>query len=229
MSGRLYLNPGSSTSAGSPCQLGVRGADDAALAGGDVLDRMQREDGGACLAHHGVTAGRAERVRRVLDEMGVASGRDTPQVIEIKCGAGEVHRDDQASSLRDTSLDEARARHQSVPLDVCEHRRGAAQHYEVDGRDPRERRRNHLIARPDSKGVQQHVHAGGCRGHRDGMAATRGTGKRRLQIRDSRSSSEPSRPQHASDRGDVLLRERRPAQRQKRLLDSMSEHHLALP
>ena len=61
----------------------------------------------------------------------------------------------------------------SSRADVGEHGRRAGVEDDVRGRGEGQRRRDHLVARPDAGGEQRQVHAGRAGADRDGVLARR--------------------------------------------------------
>src|SRR6185503_6811573 len=102
--------------------LDVRIADDdgAALAGGDVLDRVEAEHDGVAGAGADQAAAvrRAQRVAGVLDDAQAAAARELGQLVHVGRHAGEVDRYDRARARRDQRLDRRRRQVSGAGVDV---------------------------------------------------------------------------------------------------------------
>ena len=133
-------------------ELGLVRAEQAALAGGDVLDRVQREDR-CSAARRSACRGNACRWRgRHPRSAGCPARRPAAKGSRSSGAPGVVDGDDQPGALRDQRLDASRA----SPSACRGPRRrtlasAPASVIEVDGRHPRHRGRDHLVARGRSR------------------------------------------------------------------------------
>ena len=127
------------------------GADHAAFAGRQVLDRVQGKDDGAASADRLRVVLGARRVGRVLDERHAAAAREGSQRLEVERRAGEMHGNDELGSLGERLFGTVGVRHQGVSVDVDEHWRCPAEADEIDGGHPRHRRRDDLVAGTDAE------------------------------------------------------------------------------
>ena len=187
------------------CDLGVVGRDHAALAGGDVLRGVEREARRLGERPDLATAVRAlDGVRRVLDHR-QPELRDRVEVGRL---AGEVDGQDRLRPRPDESSDLLGIDVEVRVANVREDRRGAGVDDDVRRRGPRDRRRDHLVARPDAKRQQRQVHRGGARGDRHRVLRARVFGESPLQLGRPRPGGQPARAQRLRDRCDLLLPER---------------------
>ena len=227
MSGRLYLKPGSMTSAcgarplrvalervgaetveAQPPQprreLVVVRADEPAFAGREVLDRMEREDRRAAAPPACRRVLRAGRVRRVFDERNARaaasarSGRRSSDAPAKCTGTISFVRGVSAAATRSAVVISV-SRSTSTNTGVA-----PASAIRFDGRHPGHRRRHDLVAGPYPERAQQQVHAGRGRRQRDRVPGADRGGERLLELGAFRAGRDPARCEHLRDRRDVL-------------------------
>ena len=188
--------------------LGVRDHDPA-LANAELRLREEREaaaDAGGPRAR-AVAELAAVGLRAVLDQGDPALVRDRAEGVDVGRVAEHVDGDDRLRPLGDEALD-VRGVHQRLRRRdaVGEHGFAARDAAGVRVGDERERRRDHLVARPDAGGETGHVERGG--GTRDGyrVPGARVLAERLLELERLRAHREPAGAKRVEDGLDVRLR-----------------------
>ena len=180
--------------------------DEPALAGGDVLRRVEAEarrfrEPAELAAAVGALGG----VRRVLDH----GDPELPDRIHVRRLAGEVHGHDRLRPLGHRGADQRRVDVEVALADVDENGRGAGVDDHVGGGGPGDRRRDHLVARLDPERDERQVHR--RRAGRDGEHVLRlqVLGHPLLEQRRPRAGRQPAGAKGLGDRLDLLLADRR--------------------
>ena len=183
------------------------------LAGGDVLRRIQREAGRVGDRADLPAAIRAlERMRRVLDDRHA----EREQRIEVAPLPREVHREDRLRPLVDELRNTRRVDVQVLVAHVREDGRRAGVHDHVRGRRPRDRRRDHLVARPNAEREQREMHRRGPGRDRDHLVRLEKRRQPPLQLRRLRPGRQPAGAQRLGDCGDLLVTDRRRLEAERR-------------
>ena len=182
----------------------VRG-EQAALAGGDVLRRVEGEAGRRGeAAELAAAVGRLERVGGVLDHRQA----ERPERVEVGRLAVEVHGEDRLRPLGDRLGDAGRVDVQRVVLHVDEDRRRAGVDDHVRGRRPGDRGRDHLVAGADAEGDEREVQRGRAGGEREHVLGLEVLGRAPLELGRGGPGREPAGAQRRGDGGDLLLADR---------------------
>jgi hypothetical protein len=206
-------------------ERGVVAHDHAALAGGDVLDRMEAEDGRvAARADLDAPVDGAQRVRRVLDDPEAVPHRQRPQRGHVGRLAGEVHRDQRARGGRDPARDVGGVDAQRLGVDVGEDRARTAQLDDVGRRRPGEGRHDDLVARPQPERGHGQVQARGRGVHGDRLAHAEPLAESGLEALDLRPARDPARAQRVDHLGDLVVLDRRAREGQWQLAPRGSTH-----
>jgi hypothetical protein len=148
---------------------------------------------------------RAHALRGVLDDAQAAALREVVQAVAVDGEAGEVHGDDRLRARTDRGLgavevDEARPR-----IDVDEHRPGARADDHVGRRDPRERRRDDLVAGLHAGEFEREFERAGAGVHDAHGAPAAELGELRLEALHLRAARDPAGAEHLDDAGDGLF------------------------
>ncbi len=181
--------------------VAVRG-DEPALAGRDVLRRVEREAGGVREpAELPAAIGALQGVRGVLDH----GQAQRPERLEVARLPREMDGHDRLRALGDGLGDPRRIDVQVRVADVGEDGRGAAVDDHVRRRGPRDRARDHLVPRSDLERDEGEVQRGGPR--RDGEDVLRLEVVREplFELRRLRAGRQPAGADRLGDGGDLLL------------------------
>ena len=183
---------------------GVVGRDHAALAGGDVLRRVERE-AGRCRERPDLPAAicALDRVRRVLDHR-QPELRDRVEVGRL---AREVHGQDRLRARADERRHLLGIDVEIGVANVCEDRRCSGVDDDVRRRRPRDRRRDHLVSRSHAESDERQVHCGSSRGDGDGVLGADVFREAPLQLGRSRPRRQPARAQRLHHSRDLVLPE----------------------
>jgi hypothetical protein len=205
--------------------LGRTGGEHAALAGGQLLVRVEAERGGMAAAadRDPVGVDGAERLARVLDDR---------QPVPLERGyvrriAEDVHRQQGFRAGGDGGGGGLRIEIESARVDVDEHRPRPLVEDRVRGRDERKRRRDHLIAVGDADGTQREVQRRGAGGDRGGVTCADALGECLLERRDARAEGEMPRAEHLDDGGLLLRTEDRSRERDHARRDAVAAGRLS--
>ena len=171
---------------------------------------MERKYRVAAAADRAAVVGRSRRMSRVFDHGYAVTLGGCAKRGDIERRAREMDWNDELGSLGERRFDAIRSRHQCVDVDVDEHRRRAPEHDEIDRRNPRHRRRDHLVAGPDLERVEQQVHAGSCRGQRNRVTAIHRGRELRLELCAFAAGSDPAGFQDVGYGGDIRGADRWP-------------------
>ena len=194
--------------------------DHAALAGGDVLRGVEREAGGRRQTPDLAAAvGALDGVRRVLDD----GESQLPQGIQVGSLAGEVDGEDRLGARADEPLHLGRIDVQVAHPNVGEHGPGAGVDDHVRRRRPGDRRRDHLVARPEAERHEREVQRGRSGRDREGVLRLRQLRKTALELRRPRPGRQPAGADRLGDRLDLLVTDRRRLEGEKGLAAG-SEH-----
>ncbi len=185
--------------------------DHAALAGGQLLVRIEAEHGRvpASADRRAVRVERAEGLAGVLDDRQPEplEGRDVGGIAE------DVDREQRRRALGDRGGRGGRVEVQGQRVDVREHRRRALVEAHVGAGDERERRRDHLVPFADADGAQAQVQAGRPAGDGARMRRADACGERALELRHARPERELAGAQHLDHRVLLGLPQDRPCER----------------
>ena len=196
-------------------ELGIVRGEHAALARGDVLDRVEREHHVPVLSDAFALELGAERVRGVLNEHDVVSGGDGADLVKLQHAAREMDRDDRLRARRDRRLDRVRRDHERVAVAVDEDRLRAVQGNDVRQGDPRHGGRDDLVAGLQAERTEQHLHDGRLGRHRDRVLRA-GVGAESLfEFGVLRAGGDPAGTQHIGDLGNLPFLDRGLGERQK--------------
>src|SRR5581483_47529 len=196
----------------------VRGRQDqgAAFRRGDVLVGVEAEGHEiAETADRAALPRRAEGLRRILYHAQAVLPGNAIERVAVDRQAGEIHGNDGLGPGGYRFFDQGQVDVPRVRIHVDEDRARAELEHDVRGRDPRERRGDHLVARADAGEAQrdlQRDRAGDEAAHRAAAAVARERFLERLHLR---AGSDPARAQHVRDAGDGRLVDRRPRERQE--------------
>ena len=128
--------------------------------------------------------------------------------VEVAGLACEVHGEDRLRPLRDELSEQGGIEVEVVRAHVAEDGRGAGVLDDVRGRGPRDRRRDHLVARADVERDESEVHRGGARVERQHVLDLEVLGQALLEQRGARPGREPARAEGLRDGGDLLVADR---------------------
>jgi len=92
------------------------------------------------------------RLGRVLDHGEAVTLGDRLDLVHVGWEAVQVHRQDRARPLGDALLDSRRVEVVRARIDVAEDGNAALVRHRHRARDERERRDDHLVARPEARG-----------------------------------------------------------------------------
>ena len=163
----------------------------AAFGGGDVLVGVEAEgDEIAERADRLALPARAERMRRVLDDAEIAGLGDGIELVAIDGQSREIHRDDGLGVF--FRFNQRQIDVPGLGIHVDEYRPCANLENDVGGRHPRERRGDHLVARPHAGEPQRDLHGDGARAVGAHRAAAAVLGERRLEGARLRSGGDPA-------------------------------------
>ncbi len=166
----------------------VAGDDGAALAGRDVLGRVEREAGGFAGASDGTPAvDGTERVAGVFDEETVGA-QTCAQGVEIGDVARIMDRDDPARALRKTPFEIFRVERQRRRIDVDEDGASPRQQDGIRRREEGERGNQDLVPRSDTEGLEGDLERRGSARDRDRAACA---GRRAQTGLEGRRPSDP--------------------------------------
>ena len=180
----------------APLVLGV-GRDDAALAGRDLLVRIEGEHRGGTVGANGRAAiAGAERFAGVLDERQPVPLGERAQRLELTRVAEDVDGDDRLRPRRDRRVDGCGVEVERARVDVCEDRCRPLVDRAVRARRERERRRDRLVPGLEPRDVAEQVQSG--RAARDRRCVRRSDRLREelLEAVDPGAQREAPRPQH---------------------------------
>ena len=149
---RIHLKAMEAEPAHCACEVRVVGGEHAALSGGDVLDRVQREDRAACATDLPAAVCGADRVRRILEQEHAALGANCPDGIKVDGRARVVHGDHNLRARRDRGLERLRRCKQGVPVNVDEDISRTDQLDHVGRRDPGHGGSDDLVSGPHPEG-----------------------------------------------------------------------------
>ena len=174
-----------------------------ALAGGDVLRRVEREARRVRdRADLAAAVARLDRVRRVLDHRDA----ELEQRVEVGRLAGEVHRQDRLRPRPDELAHVLRVDVQVALAHVGEDRRRAAWTITFAVAGHVIGRRDHLVAGPDAEREQREVQRGGARGDGEHVLAPEvAPPNALLELGRLRAGRQPARADRLGDRLDLLL------------------------
>ena len=196
------------------------GGDDAALAAGQALRRIEREAGEvADRADLAAAHGRLDGVGGVLDDRDLATLDRRLDGVHVARPAGEVHRHHRPRARRDRRLDVRRVDVQRLGVDVGEPRRGAGVEDRVHRCRPGERARDHLVARADPGDPERQVQRVGARGRGDGVRRAGVLREALLELGDPRAGRQPARLERRDDRVDLGSADDRRRELEQRLAD----------
>ena len=129
-----------------------------ALARRDLLVGVEGEHGGRALRADGLAlVPGSERLACVLDEHQPVPVADRPELVELARVAVDVDGDDGLRALGHRGLDRGGVEVERPRVHVREHGGRALVDRAVRGGDERVRARDHLVARPDSRGDTEEV------------------------------------------------------------------------
>ena len=188
------------------------GCDQPALAGRDVLRRVEREarqvGDRADLA---AAVSRLGGVRRILDDR-QAERRER---VEVGGLTVEVDRDDRLRPLADERPHLLGIDVQRLVEHVREDGRGATVDDDIRRRRPRERGGDHLVAGTDAERDERQVERRGARRDREDVLRLEIVAHPRLELCGARARRQPARSQRLRDGRDLLLGDRRRLERQE--------------
>ena len=179
--------------------------DEAALACGDVLGRVEREAGRVGEpAQLAAAIGALGRVRRVLDHR----DPELPDRIHVARLPGEMDGHDRLRPLGDRRPDQRGIDVQVAFSHVDEDRRRARVDDHVRGRRPGDRRRDHLVSLADPERDEREVHRRGAGGDGEHVLRVEVLGHPLLEQRRAGPRRQPARPERVRDGLDLLLADR---------------------
>ena len=185
--------------------VGVRG-DEPALAGGDVLRRVEAEARRLRQpAQLAAAVGALGRVGGVLDH----GDPELPDRIHVRRLAGQVDGHDRLRLLGHCRADQRRVDVEVALAHVDEDGRCAGVDDHVGGRGPRDRRRDHLVAGLDPERDERQVHRRRARCHREDVLRLQVLGHPLLEQRRLGAGRQPAGAEGLGDRLDLLLADRR--------------------
>ena len=182
-----------------PLLLRVR-EHDAALAGRELLVRVEAESSGDAVPSDGATLVLgAERLGRVLDQREPVPLADRADLVELARVAEHVDRDDRLRPLGDRRLERGRVDVERARIDVHEHGGRSLEDEAVGRGHEGDRRRDRLVARPEAGDARQEMQARGRA--RDGGRVGRADPLRDhlLEALDRRPEREPAGTKHLED------------------------------
>lgn len=138
---------------------------------------------------------------RVFHEMNTAIPAEIRQPPQVGRVAGVVHGDDGAGALGQLALHVGGVEGE-VPRtdDVTEDDIGTDVAHRVRRRDERQRRADHLVARPDAEGLQTQMEGRRAVRHRHDVVGADGTRERLLELLRARPHRQPSRLDRSPNR-----------------------------
>jgi hypothetical protein len=148
------------------------------------------------------------RLRCVLEQEELVPVGQPPKRVEIDGLPVEVHRHDRGSPRRDRRLDRTRVEQARLRIDVDENRTGSGEQDRLDSGDEGERRRDHLVARPDPGCAEDELDRRRAVRGADAVADVAVRRERLLELGDLRALDEPSVREHPGDRSLELLADR---------------------
>ena len=191
--------------------VAVRG-DQPAFAGGDVLRRVERE--ARQVGDRADLAPAVERlgcVRCVLDERQA----ERRKLVEVGGLAVEIDGDDRLRALVDELAHAGRIDVERVVANVGEDGRRATVDDHVRRRGPGDRRRDHLVAGPDTERDERQVERRGARGDGEHVLCLEVVAHAGLELGRARSRRQPARPQRLRDGVDLRFGDRRGLEREE--------------
>jgi len=190
----------------------------AALDGRHVLVGMEAEAHQVAKAADAPPAPRRpDGVRCILDDPQPVARCQLIETLHIDRQPGEVHRQDRTRARGDRRLRLLQIHVARIEVDVDEYGPGTYTHDDVRRGDEAHRRSNHLISRADAAGEQGHLQSRRRRSLSPYRSAAEIGRQLGFELRDLRSARQPARAQHLRYRGDGLLVDHGPRERQPRL------------
>ena len=187
-----------------------RRCDHAAIAeAAEVLGRKKTER--AQVAHRAnlpATEGRAHRLRGVLDHGQAVRLGQALRAVHVRRLAEQMHRDDRLGVAGDAPLGGGKVDVEIGVKRVDEHRRRTGAGHRAGGREKRERRAQHFVARADAQRHQREQQRVGARADADGVPRPDRLGGERLEPGHLRPEDELRRVEHAREGGLQLCGER---------------------
>jgi hypothetical protein len=150
-------------------------------------------------------------VRGVLDERQAELG----QLVQVGGLAVEVDGNDRLRALVDELAGPGRVDVERVLADVGEDGRRAGVHDHVRGRRPGDRRRDHLVARPDAERDERQVQRRRARRDREDVLRLEVLAHARLELRRARAGGQPAGTERLRHGVDLRLRDRRRLEREE--------------
>jgi hypothetical protein len=176
--------------------------DQAALAGRQVLRRVEREAGRVRQAAQLAAAVRAlERMGRVLDDRHA----ERPERLELARLSGQVDGDDRLRPRSDRFRHLVRIDVEVRVSDIGEDRRRAAVDDHVRRRGPGDRAGDHLVAGPNPERDERQVQRRGSGGDSEHVLGFQVFAQAPLELRRAGPGGQPARADRLGDRFDLLL------------------------
>jgi hypothetical protein len=186
---------------------------DSTLARGDLLVRVEGEDGVLSLRTHGPTGVPcAQRLAGVVDQHQPVAIADRLQFFQLARVAVDVDGHDSLRPRADGGFDCSRVEVPGARVDVCEDRRRTLVDRAVGGRDEGIGRRDHLVPGRDAGGDAEQVQPRRPARERSRVRRAHGLREQLLEPVDRRAEREPARAEHVDD--ELLLALVEPGRRQ---------------
>ena len=139
------------------------------------------------------------RLTAVFDDREIVPGGDRFDPRHVGGLAVQVHREDCAGARTDCPRRLVRIERQAIRIDVGEHRPCAGHHHGQRRIGGRQRRRDHLVARPNPEAAEDERNRVGSGPDADGVPGTHRRRELRLERLDFRTENEPAARDHAID------------------------------